>query len=174
MRPVPASIKNSPNLPVNVHLVKSDISGLDCPWYFVRGEMVWSKKEGWKDYYEGKRDDCYFKSAEEAMKAWGDSEKPTSRTPISASSKPELSFDYCSRLRLSGSDERTMTNHEKELIAALEADIRRWDVLVLFFEQEVPEIEIHGLPKMTGREFASNLREKGDQYRKLFERIKNG
>lgn len=65
-----------------------------------------------------------------------------------------------------------MTNYEIELIAALETGIRRWEVLALFFEEKVPDVEIQGMPKMSGREFASNLREKGDQYRKLIERIK--
>jgi hypothetical protein len=67
-----------------------------------------------------------------------------------------------------------MTNYEMELIAALEADIRRWEVLVLYFEEKVPEVEIHELPKMSGREFANNLREKSNQYRGLIKRIKNG
>jgi hypothetical protein len=67
-----------------------------------------------------------------------------------------------------------MTNYEMELIAALEADIRRWEVLVLYFEEKVPEVEIHGLPKMSGREFANNLREKSNHYRGLIKRIKNG
>ena len=61
-----------------------------------------------------------------------------------------------------------------ELIAALEADIRRWEVLAVYFEQKVPEIEIHGLPKMTGLKFAGTLRGKSDQYRILIERIKKG
>jgi hypothetical protein len=44
--------------------------GLECPWYFVRGDMIWSKTEGWKEFYEGNREHRYFKSLEEAMKAW--------------------------------------------------------------------------------------------------------
>lgn len=75
MQPAPAPMKNNPKLPVGVKLKKSDIPGLESPWYFVRGEMVWSKREGWKDYYEGNRDDCYFKSAEEALEAWEKSKK---------------------------------------------------------------------------------------------------
>ena len=43
----------------------------------------------------------------------------------------------------------------------------------ILFEQEVPEVELHGMPKMSGRDFVGNLREKGEQYRKLIERIKN-
>jgi hypothetical protein len=53
--------------------VKSDIGGLECPWYFVRGDMIWSKTEGWKEFYEGNREDCYFKTAEEAMEGWENS-----------------------------------------------------------------------------------------------------
>ena len=69
---------------------------------------------------------------------------------------------------------RTLTNYENELIAALEAQIRKWDALVLHFEQNEPGVEIHGLPKITGREFANNLREKSAQYRELIDRIKSG
>jgi len=75
MGPVQAPEQNSLKLPDGLQIVKSDVGGLECPWYFVRGEMVWSKKEGWKAYYEGNRDDCYFKSAREAMEAWENSEE---------------------------------------------------------------------------------------------------
>jgi hypothetical protein len=77
------------------------------------------------------------------------------------------------RLGASSSKKRTLTNYEKEFITALEGGIRRWEVLALYFEQKVPEVEIHGTPKMSGREFASNLRGKSSQYRELIERIKN-
>ena len=63
-------VKSNSKLSVGVELLKSDIGGLECPWYFVRGDMIWSKTEGWKEFYEGNREDCYFKSVEEAMKAW--------------------------------------------------------------------------------------------------------
>jgi hypothetical protein len=77
------------------------------------------------------------------------------------------------RLGASASKKRILTNYEREFITALEGGIRRWEVLALYFEQKVPEVEIHGTPKMSGREFASNLRVKSDQYRELIERIKN-
>jgi hypothetical protein len=35
-----------------------------------------------------------------------------------------------------------MTNYEMELITALESGIRRGEVLALFFEEKVPEVEI--------------------------------
>lgn len=76
--------------------------------------------------------------------------------------------------RTSRSDELALTNYEMELIAALEADIRSWEVLALYFEQKVPGVKIQGLPKMTGREFARNLREKSTQFDAFIERIKNG
>ena len=63
-------MESNSKLPVGVDLVKSDIGGLECPWLFMRGDMVWSKTEGWKEFYEGNREKCYFKSVEEAMKAW--------------------------------------------------------------------------------------------------------
>jgi hypothetical protein len=63
-------VKSNSKLPVGAELLKSDIGGLECPWYLVRGDMIWSKIEGWKEFYEGNREDCYFKSLEEAMKAW--------------------------------------------------------------------------------------------------------
>lgn len=37
-----------------------------------------------------------------------------------------------------------MTNHEKELVAAVEADIKRWEVVAGFFENSVNEIDVMG------------------------------
>ena len=92
----------------------------------------------------------------------------------SASSQLTRTSGYSAHHRLSGSGKRALTNYEKELIAALEAGIHRWDILILYFEQKAPEVEIHGSPKMSGREFAKNLREKRAQYRQLIDRIKRG
>ena len=75
MGTAPAPKSYISKLPDGVQLVKGTIFWHEGPWYFVRGEMVWSKKEGWKHYSEGNRDDCYFNSAEEAMEAWKNSER---------------------------------------------------------------------------------------------------
>ena len=64
------------NLPDGVKLVNSEAWGIFYPegdWYFLRDgavPLVWSRKDGWKKYYEINRADCYFHSAEDAMKAW--------------------------------------------------------------------------------------------------------
>jgi hypothetical protein len=91
-----------------------------------------------------------------------------------ASSQLTRTSGYSAHHRSPGSGKPALTNYEKELIAALEAGIHRWDILILYFEQKAPEVEIHGLPKMSGREFAKNLREKRVQYRQLIDRIKRG
>jgi hypothetical protein len=57
-------------LPDGVQLVKSDTFWPEGRFYFIRGEMVWSRKDGWKKYYEVNREDAHFKTAEEAMAAW--------------------------------------------------------------------------------------------------------
>ena len=57
-------------LPDGIELVKADIFWPEGQFYFIRGEMVWSKTEGWKKYYEVNREDAHFKTAEEAMAAW--------------------------------------------------------------------------------------------------------
>ena len=73
MGQVQAPKKNNPRLSDRVQLTKGDIFWPEGPWYFVRGEMVWSKTKSWKEFYEGNREDCYFETAEEAMEGWENS-----------------------------------------------------------------------------------------------------
>ena len=65
-----AAMSDGDQLPDSVELVKSDIFWPEGRFYFCRGEFVWSKTEDWQKYYEVNRDDCHFKTAEEAMQAW--------------------------------------------------------------------------------------------------------
>ncbi len=39
-------------------------------WTFRRGELVWSRINGWKKYYLVPCEESHFKTAEEAMKVW--------------------------------------------------------------------------------------------------------
>ncbi len=57
-------------LPDGIELVKQDIFWPEGRWSFRRGDFVWSRMNGWQKYYEVKREESYFKSAEQAMKAW--------------------------------------------------------------------------------------------------------
>ena len=63
-------------LPDGVTLINSAALGIFCPegnYYFVREldvPLIWSRKDGWKKYYEVDRADSHFKSAEDALKAW--------------------------------------------------------------------------------------------------------
>ena len=61
-------------LPDGVQLVKSDTFWPEGRFYFIRAEFVWSKIEGWQKYFEVNREHAHFKTAEEAMAAWNDSE----------------------------------------------------------------------------------------------------
>jgi hypothetical protein len=54
-----------------IELVKEDIFRPEGQWSIRKGEMVWSKTEGWKRYYEIKSD-CIFLTADEAMQAWNE------------------------------------------------------------------------------------------------------
>jgi hypothetical protein len=57
-------------LPSGVELVKEDIFWPEGRWSFRRGDLVWSRTLGWQKYYEAKREETQFKTAEEAMAAW--------------------------------------------------------------------------------------------------------
>jgi hypothetical protein len=57
-------------LPDGVELVQEDVFWPEGRWSFRRGELVWSKTTGWRKYYTVNREDSYFKSEEDAMKAW--------------------------------------------------------------------------------------------------------
>lgn len=60
-------------LPDGVQLVKSDTFWPEGQFYFIRGDFVWSRVEGWKKYYEVNREHAHFRSAEDAMSAWENS-----------------------------------------------------------------------------------------------------
>lgn len=65
-----AEMISDPKLPIGIVLVKSDIFWPEGRFYFVRGEEVWSKTQGWVIYYKVRREDCYFETEELAMQAW--------------------------------------------------------------------------------------------------------
>jgi hypothetical protein len=50
--------------------VKEDVFWPEGQWSIRRGEMVWSKTEGWKRYYEIDRATSIFRTADEALQAW--------------------------------------------------------------------------------------------------------
>ena len=51
-----------------------------------------------------------------------------------------------------------MTNHEKEPVAALEGDIRTWEIEADFLERFVDEIDMIGNEKISGPVYARGLR----------------
>jgi hypothetical protein len=58
-------------LPDGVELSKD--TTVFCPegqWVFRHGNLVWSRINGWKKYYEAQQSEIRFKTAEEAMKSW--------------------------------------------------------------------------------------------------------
>jgi hypothetical protein len=67
-----------------------------------------------------------------------------------------------------------MTNAEKELIAALEADIQKWEFVAGYFEHSVRDMELFDGKKITGIEYARGLRQRIAEHRALIERVKNG
>ena len=53
-----------------VELVCDDTFLPEGNWLIRKGDMVWSKVEGWRKDFEVKRSDTHFETAEDAMKAW--------------------------------------------------------------------------------------------------------
>ena len=51
-------------------LVWEEIFRPEGNWCIRKGELVWSKIEGWRKHYEVKRADTHFETAEDALKAW--------------------------------------------------------------------------------------------------------
>lgn len=39
-------------------------------WSIRRGDLVWSRVEGWRKHYGVKRSDTHFETAQDAMKVW--------------------------------------------------------------------------------------------------------
>jgi hypothetical protein len=63
-------VKENRNLPDGFELVEEDTFWPEGRWSFHRGNLVWSRIAGWQKYYEAKRKETQFKTAEEAMVAW--------------------------------------------------------------------------------------------------------
>ena len=66
-----------------------------------------------------------------------------------------------------------MTNNESKLIAALEADVQKWEFVAGFFERSVNEIDVMG-KKLSGREYARGLYQRIAEHRALVEKVKIG
>jgi hypothetical protein len=73
LAPRVALINENRKLADGIELIKEDIFWPEGQWSIRRGEMVWSKTEGWKKYYEIQRADSRFRSAEDAIRAWENS-----------------------------------------------------------------------------------------------------
>lgn len=67
-----------------------------------------------------------------------------------------------------------MTDKEKQLVAALEADIQTWEFVAGFFESSVKDFETLGGQKMTGTAYARSLRQRIAEHRALIEAVKKG
>jgi hypothetical protein len=67
-----------------------------------------------------------------------------------------------------------LTQHEKELVAALEADIQTWEFVARFFEHSVIEIDAIGGKKISGSAYAGGLRQRIAEHRALIEEVKKG
>jgi hypothetical protein len=67
-----------------------------------------------------------------------------------------------------------MTDNEKELVAALEADIQTWTTEAEFFDKFVKDVELSGRNAVPGREYARGLRQRIDSHKALIERVKKG
>jgi hypothetical protein len=53
-----------------VELVCDDTFLPGAHWLIRKGDLVWSKVEGWRKHYEVQRSDTHFETAEDAMKVW--------------------------------------------------------------------------------------------------------
>jgi hypothetical protein len=67
-----------------------------------------------------------------------------------------------------------VTNNEQELVAALEADIQKWEFVAGFFEHSVAGIDVIGGKKISGADYARGLRLRIAEHRALIEKVKNG
>ena len=65
-----------------------------------------------------------------------------------------------------------MTPNEKELVAALEADIQMWEVVAGHYEKFVPDFQTIDGQKITGKAYAATLRKRAAEYRELVEKVK--
>jgi hypothetical protein len=69
---------------------------------------------------------------------------------------------------------RTVTKHEKELIAALEGDIQKWEFVARYFEHSVNEIELMGGKTISGRDYALGLYHQIAEHHALIGKVKKG
>ncbi len=67
-----------------------------------------------------------------------------------------------------------MTQHERELVAALEADIQTWEFVAGFFEHSVKQIDTLGGGAISGSEYASGLRRRIEEHRELIKQVTKG
>ena len=67
-----------------------------------------------------------------------------------------------------------MTKNEKELIAALEADIQKWEFVASYFEHSVNEIDSMDGKKISGRDYALDLYHQIAERRALIGKVKKG
>jgi hypothetical protein len=67
-----------------------------------------------------------------------------------------------------------VTNNEKELVAALEADIHTWEGEAKFFETFVKDVEFMGRNAIPGREYARGIRQRITDHKELIEKVKKG
>jgi hypothetical protein len=67
-----------------------------------------------------------------------------------------------------------VTKNERELIAALEADIQKWEFVASYFEHSVNEIDAMGGKKISGRDYALDLYHQIAERRALIGKVKKG
>ncbi|MFY9529374.1 MAG: hypothetical protein WBC04_00860 [Candidatus Acidiferrales bacterium] len=65
-----------------------------------------------------------------------------------------------------------MTYDEKELVAALEADIHQWEFVARHFEHA--GVVVFDGKKMSGWDYSQSLRKRITEYRALIEKVKKG
>ncbi|HEV2489722.1 MAG TPA: hypothetical protein VGT03_07935 [Candidatus Acidoferrales bacterium] len=65
-----------------------------------------------------------------------------------------------------------MTETEKELVAAVESDIQKWEFEAEYFEQSVIEITDEAGKKTSGTEYARGLRQRIAEHRALVQNVK--
>lgn len=66
------AMSESPSLGEGIELVKEGIFWPEGQWSIRKGEMVWSKVDGWRRYYEAD-ENCRFSTAKDALGAWENS-----------------------------------------------------------------------------------------------------
>jgi hypothetical protein len=67
-----------------------------------------------------------------------------------------------------------VTKNEQELVAALEADIQKWEFVAGLFEHSVAGIDVIEGKKISGADYARGLRRRIAEHRALIEKVKKG